>query len=229
METMEIKEALSTIAIGLRRLGEAQQDWERVQIGWQAGKPPFDDFFYYIALSAVWQTFSQRIEGEQRRMLVLDLYKAFKRVVQGEDFGVIERVLREYKASRFMAGVNLFSLWTKIIRALGDVKGISDPLLIQKTAEKISSRTQHWLIYAPLEAAIVVGGIFPALEEIVPPLGKRVMAGFVELGLHFGYPPIRKELEVIHRFLLHLAAMAGTNHLIIEMGIWQMGGSHQQR
>ncbi|MDL1971478.1 MAG: hypothetical protein LWW94_11065 [Candidatus Desulfofervidaceae bacterium] len=42
------------------------------------------------------------------------------------------------------------------------------------------------------------------------------------MGLHFNYPPIKRELEIIHHYLLHLAKLADTNHLIIEMGIWKM-------
>ena len=220
---MEVTEALTEIAREFKILGERQRDWERKQINWQKGQVPFNDFCYYVALSAVWQTFSKQIEGEQRRKFVFDLYKVFKQVIEGGDFDLITTMLKEYKASRFMAGVNLFSLWVRVIRELKNVNAdLSNPILIQKTAEIFSSRTQHWLIYAPLEAAIVVGELFPALPQIVPPLGKRVMEGLAILGLYFGYPPIKRELEVIHHFLLHLATLAGTNHLIIEMGIWAM-------
>jgi len=220
---MKIEVALTEIAREFRLLGEKQKDWERDQINWQKGRPPFDDFCYYVALSAVWQTFSKQIEGEQRKNFVLDLYEVFNQVIEGRNFDLITKVLKKYRASRYIAGVNLFLLWSGVIKQLKEVNAdLSNPLLIQKTAEQLSSRTQHWLVYAPLEAAIVVGELFPALPQIVPPLGKRVMKGLERLGLYFGYPPTKRELEVIHRFLLYLAKVADTNHLIIEMGIWAM-------
>ena len=224
MNTKEsIFEHLTAIAKELKKIGEAQRQWEREQIGWYKGKSPFDDFDYYIALSAVWQTFSKRIEGEKRRQFISDLYATLKRVIDKDNIREIEDVLRTYGVSRFMAGVNLIEFWINVIRTLKERKGnLCDPLVIQSTAQELSSRTQHWITYAPLEAAIVIGELFDALPEIVPPLGKRVIEGFALLGLHFHYPPTKRELEIIHHFLIDLAKLADTNHLIIEMGIWTL-------
>ena len=215
---------LMAIAELLKTLGENQRQWEREQIRWQKGVFPYNDFLYYIALSTVWQTFSRDIEGEKRKNFVDDVYNTFKEVVAGRDFNVIEDVLRAYKASRFMAGVHLLRLWERVVKKLEERKeGFDNPLVIQNIAVQCASRTQHWLVYAPLEAAIVVGELFIPFREIIPALGSRVMHALGLLGLKFGYPPIKREVEIIHQFLLYLADLSNTNHLIIDMGLWRMG------
>jgi len=221
----EIREKLKEIAHTLRRLGEDQQQWERDEIRWRKGTPPFDDFYFYVALATVWQSFSRRLEGERRRVFVNEIYETFRQTLEGRrSSDDLEAVLRRHRSSRFKVGANLLSLWLKIAGELSS-KGIplDDPLTIQRIATSCSSRSQHWSAYAPLEAAVVVGDLFPCHRDLIPPLGTTVMRAFSLLGLPFSYPPIKKELDVIHHFLLHMAELAGTNHLLLEMGIWFLG------
>jgi len=207
------------------QMGVEQQGWERAEINWEKGKPPFDDFYFYVALATVWQSFSRRLEGERRRAFVTEIYRTFREALRGRrTISDLEAVLRRHRSSRFKVGANLLDLWLRIAKELSS-EGVplDDPLAIQRVATRCSSRSKHWSAYAPLEAAVVVGDLFPCHRELTPPLGTTVMRAFAHLGLPFSYPPIKKELDVIHRFLLQLAELAGTNHLLIEMGVWLFG------
>jgi len=221
----QVKAALVRVAEVFCQLGVEQQGWERAEINWKKGEPPFDDFYFYVALATVWQSFSRRLEGERRRAFVAEVYETFLEAIKGRCSSAdLEAVLRRHRSSRFKVGANLLELWLKIAKELSS-KGIplDDALAIQHVATSCSSRSQHWSAYAPLEAAVVVGDLFPCHRDLIPPLGTTVMRAFAHLGLPFSYPPIKKELEVIHRFLLYLAELAGTNHLLIEMGVWFLG------
>jgi len=221
----QVKATLVRMAEVFRQLGEDQRQGERAEINWKKGEPPFDDFYFYVALATVWQSFSRRLEGERRRAFVTEVYDTFREALKGRrSISDLEGVLRRHRSSRFKVGANLLKLWLRIAKELSS-KGIplDDPLAIQQVATRCSSRSQHWSAYAPLEAAVVVGDLFPCHRDLIPPLGTTVMRAFAHLGLPFSYPPIKKELDVIHRFLLQLAELAGTNHLLIEMGIWLFG------
>jgi len=221
----ELRQSLTDIASLFHKLGEDQQKWERSEINWKKGEPPFDDLYFYVALATVWQSFSRRLEGERRRAFVMEVYDTFREALRGRrTISDLEAVLRRHRSSRFKVGANLLELWLRIARELssGGVP-LDDPLAIQRVATRCSSRSQHWSAYAPLEAAVVVGELFPCHHDLIPPLGTTVMRAFAHLGLPFSYPPIKKELDVIRRFLLQLAELAGTNHLLIEMGIWLFG------
>jgi len=54
----EIRGKLKEIAHTLRRLGEEQQQWERDEIRWEKGTPPFDDFYFYEAVYRISWNFS---------------------------------------------------------------------------------------------------------------------------------------------------------------------------
>ena len=91
----EIRGRLKEIAHTLRRLGEEQQQWERDEIRWKKDNPPFDDFYFYVALATVWQSFSRRLEGERRRAFVKEIYETFCQVLEGRrSSGDLEAVYR---------------------------------------------------------------------------------------------------------------------------------------
>lgn len=223
-----LNETLTQLANTIYALGKEQQRWERSQIKFKRGVSPYNKFLFYVALAAIWQAFSVEISGQRRLDLSLALHDALQQLTPGQDTrGNFKDILRKYRSSRHMAAVYLLEFWARL-KCHFEQEGFKfeNPTFIMKQAEAMAKRRQHWLVYAPLEAAIVVGDLWPCPPEIVPPLGNRVMAGFNRLGLHFQYPPSKREVIVIHEFLKFLAHLCpkNPNHLLMEMGIWKLGG-----
>lgn len=210
-------EEIHSLAEKIRKKGEEVREEERKllnRIVEKWGKDSIkEDFLLYIILASHWIG-----EAKEPANYILHIYSLLPSLKEEE----IKKAVSHFSLSYYMAAVNVLQFWLPLLRELREEK---DPLVIQRKAEeRRRKRTQHWILYAPLQAAVVVGEIMPPLPEIKPPLGNQVMQGFRKLGLPFTYPPTMRELEIIHSFLLHLAKLSQSNHLLIEMGIWKMGG-----